>query len=460
MNAILGKGGGSLNPRFGFERAVYGLLRRPDYQCLDELRRTQWLDQDSLKRLQKERLVELMKHVSVNVPFYRDIFADKHLRPEDFVDLDALRVLPIINKAIIRDHFSQFVSARPRGRLLEASTSGSTGTPFRYFRDPIGYSYSRAALLRMYEMAGFTLGERFVEITGFIIGQKGPVPQLKQSLSQIVRNFASLPAWAMDAHSISASINFLNKYKPAMVRGYSSALALISEQILAGKGLTHHPKVVVSFAEALTSGQRTLIEKGFQAPVRSTYGCSEGAVASECEFGNMHIAAENVIVEQLAPRRTEDGQTAGELILTFLQSQSFPLIRYQIDDWGLLAPSCLCPCGRSLPVLENVVGRSSDFLVTPDGRYYSAPGVENWFRGSGDQIETFQLVQESNGRVLLKVVPAISADSEEISRITNLVAEQLAPLKIEVDFVSEIPVGPTGKRRTVISTIGQTTRNI
>src|SRR2546422_2303421 len=152
--------------------------------------------------------------------------------------------------------------------------------------------------------------------------------------------------------------------------GYPSALYALAREVLRlGRGDVTM-RVAITSAEQLPEWQRETIAAAFGSPVRQTYGMSETvAWASECERGTLHLWPEVSLIEVLADDRVTAPGEFGEFICTGLLNADFPLIRCRLGDAGRLAPSgTLCACGRTLPALAAVDGRTNDLLLTRDGR--------------------------------------------------------------------------------------------
>jgi len=201
-------------------------------------------------------------------------------------------------------------------------------------------------------------------------------------------------------------------------------------------------KVVVTSAEPLAANQRAVIAAAFGAPVRETYGMTENvAAASECEAGRLHQWPEVGLME------TQDE----EFICTGLVNEAMPLIRYRVGDRGRLAPETeTCECGRTLPVIAGLEGRSSDLLVTQDGRrvfwlnpvFYGLP------------VRQSQIVQETLRRVRVRFVPAPDFTEAAGRTVITRLRERVGDLEVVLEPVAEMPRTPGGKVRAVVSHVG------
>jgi len=119
----------------------------------------------------------------------------------------------------------------------------------------------------------------------------------------------------------------------------------------------------------LLESERAVMEQAFGVPVTNRYGCEEvSLIACECEqHSGLHINSDHIVAEFLR----EDGTPCspgenGRIVVTELINFGMPLIRYEVGDWGVPSDR-LCPCGRGLPMMESLAGRTADFLRALDG---------------------------------------------------------------------------------------------
>jgi phenylacetate-CoA ligase len=168
----------------------------------------------------------------------------------------------------------------------------------------------------------------------------------------------------------------------------------------------------------------------------------------------MHINAEHVLVESL----TENGEIAkegqrGELIITDLDNYAFPFIRYRIDDIGVLSTRT-CSCGRGLPILERVEGRSFDITVGTNGRYLGGTFWTLLLRTAIDGILQFQIIQEKWGEIIINLIVGSRFTESQKKRLIQLIHEHCGEdMMIQINLVSNIPLTKSGKHRFIISKV-------
>ena len=156
--------------------------------------------------------------------------------------------------------------------------------------------------------------------------------------------------------------------------------------------------------EVCHTHDRETIFDYFKVPVANGYGSREaGFIAHECPEGGMHITAENVIVE-IVDARSQPVSTgeSGEIVVTHLDAYAMPFIRYRTGDIGRLKPG-RCACGRGLPLIDVVEGRTTDFLYLPDGTVKHALSIIYPLREM-DGVRQFGVTQGEDYGVPVEVI--------------------------------------------------------
>ncbi len=196
------------------------------------------------------------------------------------------------------------------------------------------------------------------------------------------------------------------------------------------------------------------ISDTFGCPVANGYGGRDaGFIAHECPAGGMHITAEDIIVEIVDSNDhpLPHGES-GEIVVTHLASRDFPFIRYRTGDIGILDDRT-CDCGRGLPLLREIQGRSTDFVVAQDGTVMHGLALIYILRDMSE-IKVFKIIQESLDFTRIQVVAETGLHPSQISRITESFQTRLGwDVKIKVEQVSEIPAEKSGKFRYVVSKV-------
>ena len=220
-------------------------------------------------------------------------------------------------------------------------------------------------------------------------------------------------------------------------------------------------KVAFVTSERLYPHQRELIESVFGCPVANGYGGRDaGFIAHQCPAGSMHITAEDIVVEIVdGDGRVLPAGQSGEIVVTHLATRDYPFIRYRTGDVGVLSDQP-CSCGRGLPVLAEVQGRSTDFVVAADGTVMHGLSLIYVLRDQPG-VAAFRIEQETLAQTRVAVVPGDGFSAERsVPAIRKGLQDRLGSgVTIVIDLVDAIPAEASGKYRYVVSRVpvsGQT----
>jgi phenylacetate-CoA ligase len=265
-----------------------------------------------------------------------------------------------------------------------------------------------------------------------------------------------LPAFEMSAANLDGFVRTICDVRPSMLFGYPSALAHIARHAAAQGTALNALGIKVAFvtSERLYDDQRAAIENGFGCPVANGYGGRDaGFIAHTCPQGGMHITAEDIIVETIDANGQRVGAgESGEIVVTHLASRDFPFIRYRTGDFGVL-DTRMCTCGRGLPLLREIQGRSTDFVVAADGTVMHGLALIYVIRDL-QGISAFKIIQESRTLTRVEIVPGEGfgpATKEAI--VQGLRARLGAPVDVAVEEVPAIAPEASGKYRYVVSKV-------
>jgi len=263
-----------------------------------------------------------------------------------------------------------------------------------------------------------------------------------------------LPAFEMSESKLDSFIASIRSTRPKMLFGYPSALTHIGRHAQK-RGIAMDDlgiKVAFVTSERLYDDQRTTISQVFGCPVANGYGGRDaGFIAHECPAGGMHITAEDLVLEII----NEAGEVqlpgvAGEIVVTHLATQDFPFIRYRTGDIGVL-DTALCTCGRGLPMLKEIQGRSTDFVIAADGTVMHGLSLIYILRDLPG-VQSFKVVQESRAKTRVLVVAGPGFQSSYPETIVDGFQRRLgAGVEVQVDVVDNIPAEKSGKFRYIVS---------
>lgn len=427
---------------------------------LKELEETQWWSLERLQELQNEKLRALIKHAYENVPYYRRIFEERGLTDKDIQTVEDLPKLPVLTKNDIRQNFADLIAkdSSKRKPFLNA-TAGSTGEPLKYYIDMEVASISWAGMLRGWEWAGYKLGDKRATIAGSSLVTDKPAFN-KRARNLIERNL-KLSALDMSKERMASYTIKITSYKSKFLRGYPSAIYVFAE-FLREKGINSiQPKAIFTTAEMLLPQHREVIEKQFGCKVFDQYGCYDGGLqAMECsEHCGFHISVEKVIMEFVdEDNKPVPAGCSGEILATDLYNYTMPFIRYAVGDMGVFADE-QCSCGRGLPLMKSLEGRTTDLIVFNNGVTLSGPALTLVFKDC--HIRQYQVIQEAKDKLVIKVIKAEHYSDRDTEHFLGIIKAHAGEgVEIETYFVDEIPTTKAGKWRFIISKITEETAGL
>jgi phenylacetate-CoA ligase len=415
-----------------------------------------WSD-EQVKAYQTEKLQQLVQHAYQNVPFYTRQFDKLGLKPESLMDVSDLNKLPIIRKIDVYNEFNNFLSINhDKFNPMDRSTGGTTGLAFKFYNDTRSWGLNWATKIRTFTWGGYQYGkDRVAVMAGGSLLPEGRF-STRSRLWRAINNYLVLPITVMTDEIMDGYYRTMIRQKVRFLRGYPSAIYTFAK-FLSDHRRTLQLTSVFTTAEMLHGHQRLLLEQVFCCQVFDTYGCGDGmGGANECEYHEgMHINVETSIMQIVDKDGNEVGPgEIGEIVLTALHEYAMPLIRYAPGDLAIkgIKP---CSCGRKLPLLTKIVGRTSDLIELSNGRKIN--GLSIPFEGWTDTIEKFQIVQTKLDELQINIVPKPTTSEKDIDTINKrmqfFAGEEI---RIIVNKVEGIPMPKSGKMRYVVSLVSGT----
>ena len=411
----------------------------------------QWWSTDRLADLQLQRLRDLLQDVAVNVPYYRDLFAQTGLDPASIQGISDLQRLPFLTKSVIRANTDALKHVDAQG-LSRFNTGGSSGEPLIFFIGTKRVSHDVAAKWRATRWWDVDIGDPEIVVWGSPI-ELGKQDRIKQVRDTLMRT-QLLPAFEMSEAKLDGFIATIRSAKPRMLFGYPSALTHIAKHAQKRNVAMTDLGIKVAFvtSERLYDEQRSTISEVFGCKVANGYGGRDaGFIAHECPEGNMHLTADDIVVEIVDEQgKVLPAGQAGEIVVTHLSTNDFPFIRYRTGDIGVL-DSTACKCGRVLPILQDIQGRSTDFVVASDGTVMHGLSLIYILRDLPG-VKAFKVIQESRTltRVLLVTENGFppNASQQVIDGIKLRLGQDVS---VVVELVDNIVAEKSGKFRYIIS---------
>jgi phenylacetate-CoA ligase len=430
------------------------MVSTPALRYYEQLRRTQWLPAAEIRALQESRLRHLVRHAYRHVPYYRETFDRLGIDPSRLHSLDDLARLPVLTKDDVRRnlHFDLMADNHDKRRMLAITTSGSTGEPLALYAEKVQLEMRWATTLRNLEWTGYRFGDRQVRLWHSTLGLS-PRQALQERLDAVLSRRTFFPAYEMNERNIERYVEFLARKRPALIDGYAEAFHLIASYLRQNRVDGIRPRGVVSSAQTLSEASRAVIEEAFHARVFDKYGSREfSGIAHECEaHAGHHVNAESYIVEIVVDGRPARPGETGEVLVTDLNNLCVPLIRYRLGDLAT-ATDALCPCGRGLPLIGAVQGRTQAIIIGENGTFLPGTFFAHFLKDFGHVVRQFQVVQERLGAIRFKVVKGPRFSVASLDEILATFRRYLGEgMEIDVEFADHIPLGRTGKHHHSVS---------
>ena len=433
---------------------IVDLIKRTNMVNLNkELQNTQWLPKGELEAIQIHKLRNLLAHAYKNVPYYENLFDKVGFNPDTFEHFQDLQQLPVLTKKQIRAHFESMMARNIREfSPRPAATSGSTGEPLVYCRDRLSHSTAWASNWRAYTVAGFKLGDPVVVLTGGSL-----MPRLKQIKMETYFSLMGIrkcPSHYLSEKEMQKYIAVLSNKSLPYLFCYATAAEMLARHVIKNNIEGVAIEAIFTTSEVLFPTQRKLVQDTFHCPVYDTYGNNETSLyAFECSFQEgLHYGMENAYLEVLDDEHqpVPAGQP-GHIVATNLANYAMPFIRYDTTDLGSLSTGD-CRCGRGLKRIDSIIGRSTDFVVTPKGRkvkgrFFHKYFFKPWIAGSF-------IVQDKIDHITIRLRPDGDPVSSDMERIKDLVIKDLdGELKVDIVLDEKIFMTRTGKQKVVESLI-------
>ena len=418
-------------------------------RILKEIEIWQWANESDFREYQFKKLVNIIRHVENNVPYYRELFRQEGLSSTDLVNLEDIKKFPILTKEHVRLSGKKLMAENAKGLKFRASTSGTTGSPITLYYNQDTIRRENAFVWRQLHWAGFKKGEKRAWIRGEMIV---PFEQEKPPFWRMnwADNMLMMSAYHLSGTNAQHYITALQKFDPVIIQTYPSAITYLAKYLeqLNKEYQGDNLRAIVTSSETLTDEQRTIVTRRMGCPVFDWYGSVERVVSiGMCEKGNYHLNSDYGFVELL---RKRDGSAS--LVGTGFINYLMPFVRYQTNDLvEMVDEKFECACGRKLPVVKKIIGRMDDYVKTKDGRFIGrlsqvAKGVNN--------VAEAQIVQDSTEEIRIIVVPFGKFREDDRARLLRNAHKRMGTeMRIHVELVDAIPRTKRGKFRYVICNV-------
>jgi phenylacetate-CoA ligase len=407
--------------------------------CLYQLEQSQWWTPEELQEEQFLQLNLLLKHAYETIPFYRELLGAAGFNEKEEIGPKEFTNIPILKRSEIQTDGERLMSKhipRSHGPVHKHQTSGSTGRAIT--------TYSTGVSAFLWQL--FTLRDHIWHRRDF--RKKHAVIRTRVGRNEINgwgrKMDETFLTGIMATLNIDTDIEeqaaWLQACNPVYLLSFPSTLAEVAKTCMRRGIAIPALREVRTFGETLSDDVRQICREAWQVEVKDMYSCQEiGYMALQCpDHQHYHIQSEGVVIEVLDDddRPCAPGEI-GRVVVTDLHNFAMPLIRYEILDYAEVGEPC--PCGRGLPVLSRIIGRSRNLMRMPDGTRHRPRFHPSAWAHIGP-IRQIQLVQKELDLVHVRMaVDNGKLNPQQEESLLTALRECLAyPFRMTVEYLDEI----------------------
>lgn len=391
----------------------------------------------------KERLDKLFAHVLDTCEFYANLKGKEKLTLQDF---------PIMNKLKYIEHFSEVESSAYKNAKgnVTMKTSGSTGIPFAIIQNKDKVDRNTAVSIVLNEKGGYRLGDKMAHSRVWVKNSNK-----RSKLRQIMENMIPIEALVLDDAWCEKMYHAIVKKHVKSITMYPAGLGVFANYLEEKKPDLSGCRLqgIFTISEAPNEVDKERISKLLHCPVNAFYSSQEnGNMSLQDETGDYHFDTSTWYVEILKFDSDEPAQEGevGRIVITDLYNYAFPMIRYDNGDVGCYYKKKVEGTNCYKTYLSNVFGRRVDMVYDINGNPLSfnfltikMRGIPNLVQWQFIQLDKdkYQFLLNCNGEVDTGII---------VERFKDICGEN-----ISFEYVSEIPVMASGKRKLVENRMNQ-----
>lgn len=353
--------------------------------------------------------------------------------------------LPILTRKEAQDAGVRLMARRvppSHGAVGRAKTSGSTGTPLEIAKTELALLFWKAITVRDSLWHGRDLRGKLAAIRVGAGEQKG------SNWGDAYDGYECGPAVAFDAREdVDRQLDWLRDEQPQILLTHPSNLRALAVRSQERPCPLPSLREARTYSERLPDDLRDQVRSAWGIEVSDLYSANEvGYVALQCPQSNLyHVQAEDVMVEVIG----EDGRPcsageSGRVVVTSLHNFAMPLLRYDLGDVATVGGPCRC--GRTLPTLEAILGRTRNMMRLPGGRT-SWPGFPMDTLVRLGAIRELKMIQHSLEEIEVLMVLGRELTSEEEKTLCDAIRTRLRhPFQVRLSRVERIATGAGSKR--------------
>ncbi|MBN1502107.1 phenylacetate--CoA ligase family protein [Candidatus Woesearchaeota archaeon] len=428
-----------------FKKAIFRINyqyknRGNNYRLYKQQLENQYKPIEQLEKIQLENLKKIVKHAYDHVPFYKRLYDNHDVKPEDIKALSDIQKLPVITKEDIRKRPLENVTAEniSKNRWIEHHTSGSTNMPFLVISDKESDSTEHAAWLRELDIIGYRLGDKILKI-------RNQYGRRQKVMSRIFGRETFIPCSELETDTRNAMKKIID-LKPDIIETFSNTALDMARYLI------HHDKKLqikgmLVIGSPLCEEDKLIIRDTITPRVLKTYGASEVMrVAYQCDMEQgYHVDITRFVVEIIRKRKPAKEGQEGEIVITNLENYVMPFIRYRIKDSAVFTNK-KCKCKRTFPLIQEIRGRLIEHTTTSSGKRIWLGLFNAILSPEVESIYRFQIVKGTGAKVIVKIQPTEKMTEDKLREIKNKIDKAFKKqLVYKIRLVEDIKPASSGK---------------
>jgi phenylacetate-CoA ligase len=388
---------------------------------------------------QNQQLRAFVRHAYEHTVYYKEVFDQLNLTPDDIQCAEDLKKLPVLTKDIVRARFDDLVPNNiNQYRHRKEKTGGTSGDPMIYLCSEDTWGFVTAMKMHSWRTTSYRYGDKFAALgSASLFKKKASLPR---RIYDWIRQEYPLNSMNLSNELCQEYIDKMRREGINYIYGYASAIYLLAKY-------AHDNKVDVSFikgayrtSENLTPTYRAMIERTFGCRVMDCYGCRDAGVACyEVKPGEYHLGYASILEVEGA---NEEG--IGVAVSTNVLNYAFPLLRYDYGDMVQLKEQ---PYEYNGQVISQILGRKSDVLQLDNGHVLTSPGftiLMNKF-----DVVAYDIQKISGSAIKMLVQPVEGKwNTEQEKLLTNEMKRFVGEgCEFTLEYVDHFEPLKNGKRR-------------
>lgn len=363
------------------------------------------------------------------------------------LDRPEITQAPVIDKSVVIANHHAIQCAKP---FMVGKSSGTSGQPLKVPYSQNVYQKEYAFWWYHRSFGGVLQGDRIATFAGHKIAdvRRDQPPFWVYNAAEKQMFFSS---YHLSESNMMHYIKQLNRFRPEFIHGYPSTIYFVARYINeVGSALTFRPKMIVTSSETTHDFQRTAIEQAFGCKVFVWYGNTElcGHI-TECPRGRLHVQPYHSLVRVLKDDNTEAGPgEIGRIVATNFSNYAFPLINYDMKDVVKVSANQDCGCAKGGLVVDYILGRIEDYVITPGGRYVGR--LDHLFKDAR-YVRNGQIIQNESERIIVRIERSPGYSREvEVAILAEARIRLGENMEVVFDYENPIEKEANGKFRFVV----------